>query len=45
MPARVGQLENDAEYLTGAQAEASYVKTSVFEDLASRVDALERSGG
>lgn len=45
VPARVGQLENDAEYLTGAQAEASYVKTSVFEELASRVDALERSGG
>ncbi len=45
LPSRVGELENDAGYLTAEEAEAGYVKAGAFEELASRVDALERSGG
>lgn len=44
IPVKVSGLENDAGYLTGEQADAVYVKTSVFEELAMRVSALEGSG-
>lgn len=43
VPSSVSELENDAGYLTGKQAEADYVKLNIFEDLVRRVSALEGS--
>lgn len=43
VPGKVSDLENDAGYLTGEQAEENFVKASTFEELVKRVETLEGS--
>lgn len=45
VPSKVSAFENDAGYITRAQAEEGYAKASAFEELVRRVSILEGSGG